>query len=298
TYGQVINSGNVSEDLGDWSWINGALYSVNTSNQLVKFTPATGFVNLGAVSVSGGIGATYTDGKYLYAGVNANGDVYRIDIATLASVKVSSGQPTSGNDGARCASAPIPTITVKKQVAGRNAPADQFTVGLKTSAGVSLTTATTMGTATTASTTNWPVSQGATYTITDAMAAGSANSLSSYTATISCVDKAGNPVTTGGSSPNWTLNVASATDYTCTVTNTPGSSGPAWSCTAYGYLFQSPDANTHRINQVDLVSGAAPQIAATSDAVNGVGYNTLDGYIYGWDTDTNQLVRVAADGTL
>jgi uncharacterized repeat protein (TIGR01451 family) len=79
--------------------------------------------------------------------------------------------------------------------------------------------ATTSGAGTTASTVNFPASQGKTYTITDAMAAGSPTPLGEYVKSIVCKDGAGNTVPTGGSGPSWTLNVVDVTNYTCNVTN-------------------------------------------------------------------------------
>jgi uncharacterized repeat protein (TIGR01451 family) len=236
TYGQVLNQGTVSPSStgfnvsGDWAWINGALYS--TSNtvsgpaHLIRWTPAGGTEDLGTITglgLGGAYGALYTDAAgYLYGSNNTTGEIYRIDPSSRQAILVTPNGPKSqGNDGARCATAPIPTITVTKTVAGRIVPADQFTVGLQNSGGSVLTSATTAGPATTASTINWPVSQGATYTITDAMAAGSTSPLGEYTKSIVCTDGAGNVVATGGAAPNWTLTVANATYYTCNVTNKP-----------------------------------------------------------------------------
>lgn len=73
--------------------------------------------------------------------------------------------------------------------------------------------------------------------------------------------------------------------------------GPAWNCSAFGYLFQSPTVGTHEIMQVDLASGAATRLASTRDNLNAAGYNTLDNYVYAWDTTTSTIVQVASDGT-
>jgi uncharacterized repeat protein (TIGR01451 family) len=232
----VLRSGPVNLPAGltsanDWSWINGALYGVAytiaapNEAHLVRFDPATGVYS--DVTPAGlnfnitlGFGATYTDGKYLYASENGGGAIYRVNPQTGQAILVSSTGTTTGlNDGARCAAAPIPTITVTKTVDGRVRSADQFTVGLVKPDGSSATSATTSGSATTVSTTNFPASQGKTYTITDAMAAGSPTPLGEYVKSIVCKDGAGNVVSTGGGAPSWTLNVAAATDYTCNVTN-------------------------------------------------------------------------------
>ncbi|MCW2874829.1 MAG: hypothetical protein JWL99_6149, partial [Streptomyces oryziradicis] len=116
----------------------------------------------------------------------------------------------------------------------------------------------------------------------------------------------------GAASCTVTVNVTSTTagDYTNGPTNVtqtglnpPGSSTVTftpnpWTCDAFGYLFQTPSSTVHQIYRVDLVTGAATQISTTANSVNAVGYNTLDNYFYGWDADTNTLVRINADGTL
>jgi uncharacterized repeat protein (TIGR01451 family) len=216
----------------DWAWINGFLYSLgyNTTTleaHLLRFNPATGAwsdafpAGLGyTIGAGDGVGAVYVDAKgYLYGSYNFAGAIYRVDPRTGQAIRVSDG-PTSGlNDGARCSNAPIPTITVVKTTNARVRPSDQFTVALRRPDGSLATSATTSGSATSVSTVNFPASQGKTYTITDAMAAGSASPLSEYVQSIVCRDGSGNVVSTGGSSGSWTLNVANATDYTCNVTN-------------------------------------------------------------------------------
>jgi len=214
----------------DWAWVNGAFYAVGgatggADSRLLSFAPgAATWTDNGPLPIVGptaGFGAVFVDAAgFLYASRNSDGFIFRINPANGATILVTDQGPAStGNDGARCADAPIPTITVTKTVDGRVDPADQFTVGLEDDGGTVLDSATTSGTDTSASTTNWPVSQGETYTITDAMAAGSASSLDEYDTSIECTDAQGDDAATGGAAPNWTLTVAVATDYTCEVTN-------------------------------------------------------------------------------
>lgn len=241
TFGTLIGEGEWKVPAGlkttsDIAFINGAYYGVMPSQNmaepahLLRYTLAGGIEDLGVlpgVPSDGGTplkstsyGAVYADAAgYLYASNNLSGEIYRVNLATKESIPVSEGPISNGNDGARCASAPIPTITVSKLVQSRAAAADQFTVGLAESTGRLLDTATTSGAGTTASTTNWPVSEGSTYTITDAMASGSPTPLNQYIKSIVCKDGEGNTVAAGGSAPNWTLTVAKATSYTCTVIN-------------------------------------------------------------------------------
>jgi uncharacterized repeat protein (TIGR01451 family) len=239
TFGTVVSSGTKGLPGGefpgaDWGFTNGAFYSVgtdaNANSILVKFDPATGNQTIASVMTDSSgaavgallVGAVYVDASgYLYASDNTSGNIYRINTATGATILLSAGPAAAGNDGARCALAPIPTLTVSKTVEGRQAPADQFTVGLQNAGGTVLTSATTTGTATTVSTVDQPVSQGATYTITDAMAAGSAGAINAYNAAVTCTNTAtGETVPTQGTGP-WTFTVPSAAAFTCAVTNAP-----------------------------------------------------------------------------
>ncbi|MFT4082531.1 MAG: hypothetical protein QM638_08095 [Nocardioides sp.] len=230
TYGNVLASGTLSPNItgSDWVYVDGALYSIqDRTNHLIKFDTTTHQeTDLGAVpGVPVGApsyGAGYADAAgNLYFSNNATGEIYRIDPASVTAIDLATGPVSDGNDGARCATAPIPTVTVKKTVDGRLAANDQFTVGLDSAAGATLTDATTAGSATTISTTDWPVSQGTTYTITDAMAAGSPSALSQYGAAVVCTDTAtGATVATGGTKGAWTLTVPGQDAYLCNVTNT------------------------------------------------------------------------------
>jgi uncharacterized repeat protein (TIGR01451 family) len=230
TYGQVLSSGtNTGTTFGaDWVYVNGGLYSVNAAGHIIKFDTTThtttdlGVTNgtqLPAVQTQG-YGAGYADASgNLYFSLNNTGEIYRVDPTTLTAIDLSSGPASGGNDGVRCASAPIPTVTVTKTVDGRAATDDQFTVGLDNAAGRTLDDVTTTGTETTASTTDWPVSQGTTYTITDAMAAGSTAPFAAYAASVVCTDSAGNTLTTGGTKGAWTFTVPGQDAYNCNVTN-------------------------------------------------------------------------------
>ncbi|WP_189636362.1 DUF6923 family protein [Arthrobacter sp. NamB2] len=237
TYGTVVGSGPRNAAVpnmgADWGFTNGAFYSVSYDgatgpNNLVRFDPATGTSSVvsplilpDGTQLTGMVaGAVYVDAAgYLYASHNNTGEIYRIDVTTGDTIFLSQGPAASSNDGARCALAAIPTLTVEKTVEGRQAPADQFTVGLQDAAGTVLAEATTTGTATTASTVNQPVSQGATYTITDTMAAGSASAINAYTTGIECLNTAtGATVPATGTGP-WSVTIPAAADFTCEVTN-------------------------------------------------------------------------------
>jgi uncharacterized repeat protein (TIGR01451 family) len=238
TYGQMIHTGTlgplpptVTNGGADWAWINGSLYmaglDASRKIHLVQINPQTGVrtdLTPGGLIADNAPGATAFGAVYvdssgnLYASDNGSGQIFRISTKTLQAIKVANGPTAGGNDGARCALAPIPTVTVTKTVEGRVRPADQFTVGLVNPKGEAVESATTSGTGTTATTTDFPASQGKTYTITDAMAAGSPSPAGDYVQSIVCKDAAGNPVPTGGTTGKWTLLIA-ATTYTCNVTN-------------------------------------------------------------------------------
>ena len=79
---------------------------------------------------------------------------------------------------------------------------------------------------------------------------------------------------------------------------TPG--GPAWACDEYGYLFQSPgpDTGPTTIYRAGLPDGQVSRYGSAQAALNAVGYNTRDNYMYGWDHATSSLVGIASNGAL
>ncbi|UWD79299.1 DUF11 domain-containing protein [Curtobacterium flaccumfaciens] len=75
----------------------------------------------------------------------------------------------------------------------------------------------------------------------------------------------------------------------------------AWTCNDAGYLFQSPngvDKKPHSIYKVNLATGKNFAAGTTKDAVNAVGYNVTDNFIYGWDDTTRRIVRIGQNGAL
>ncbi|MDP9904650.1 beta strand repeat-containing protein [Arthrobacter bambusae] len=235
TYGQVLASGSALPPAGytngaDWAFVNGSLYMVDRNTATGKAALAQFSLTTHAFSIVGQLpnvpgdsfGAVYAvPGGYLFASDNQTGEIYRINVANAASIDVNTGPASSGNDGARCALAPVATLTLTKSVAGRVNAADQFKVGLADPNGA-LTSVTTTGANTSASTTNWPVSPGTAYSITDAMAAGSPDGIGSYSAAIACTDRTtGATVTSTGPPGSWSLTPSATHDYACTITNTP-----------------------------------------------------------------------------
>lgn len=119
------------------------------------------------------------------------------------------------------------TITVRKNVVARAAASDQFALGLRTANGRNdLASATTSGSATglqAAATSPYTVTAGQTYAIREAMAAGSASTISSYTSAWQCV--AGGAVLSSGTGASGTVTVPAASvmgaAIVCTFTNAP-----------------------------------------------------------------------------
>ncbi len=74
-----------------------------------------------------------------------------------------------------------------------------------------------------------------------------------------------------------------------------------FSCTPDGYLFQYPAAQTGptSIRAVDMVTGGWTEYAALEGrTVNGVAFNPLDGYMYGYDYIGDEFVRIGAEGSV
>ncbi|KAH8697304.1 hypothetical protein BGW36DRAFT_165246 [Talaromyces proteolyticus] len=82
------------------------------------------------------------------------------------------------------------------------------------------------------------------------------------------------------------------TTSTSTSTSTPT---PTLSCDPYGYLVQY--ASLYR---VDLSTGTTTEIASglgQNTSINAMGYNTLDNYLYAYQSSTKTILRISADGT-
>ncbi|MHA6484658.1 DUF6923 family protein [Paenibacillus sp. strain BS8-2] len=69
-----------------------------------------------------------------------------------------------------------------------------------------------------------------------------------------------------------------------------------FTCNQFGYqVAGTPNSN---LTQIDLVTGETTVLSPDIGLLlNGVGYNTLDNYIYGIQTGTNQTVQLDSDGT-
>ncbi len=121
---------------------------------------------------------------------------------------------------------PKPKLTLVKSVASRAQATDQFTVSIRNGPSP-VASATTSGTGTSVSTGATTVTAGTTYTLTDAMAAGSGSVIGQYLPTIVCTNATGGSATvlpTGGGT-SFSITPANNDSITCTITNTPGTTG-------------------------------------------------------------------------
>jgi sugar lactone lactonase YvrE len=135
TYGQVMRTvtlgaapAGIINGGADWAWINGALYMIGNDaagrGHLLRVDPSTGartdLTPAGWGSGITGVGAVYADSSgYLYGSDNTSGAIWRVDTRTGSAIRLPTGPSEASNDGARCALAPIPTVTVRKAVDGR-----------------------------------------------------------------------------------------------------------------------------------------------------------------------------------
>jgi LPXTG-motif cell wall-anchored protein len=192
---------------------SGGALAVNTST--VKATTGTdaAFANINGIAFSPR-GTVYLS--------NA-GSAYEFDATTWRRVPGTPRVAVNSVDLAGCSSPP--TLTLQKNVVGRQAASDQFT--LTASAGSppsAFATATTAGTATgrqTAQIGPFPTQAGTAITISEAMATGSASAISAYTTVYECwadgVRLSTGTATTGTVTMPNRLNA----NVTCTYFNAP-----------------------------------------------------------------------------
>jgi len=117
TYLRLINTltlTGTAVNIADWAFTNkGRLYAVTSTGLLYQFNLTTlTQTSLGAIGVpSVNYGATYFDNNdYLYAYNNTAGTIYRINVngPSYTGVVFATGNSgLTGNDGARCANAPV-----------------------------------------------------------------------------------------------------------------------------------------------------------------------------------------------
>ncbi|WP_175950754.1 DUF11 domain-containing protein [Burkholderia sp. BCC0405] len=228
----------------------------STSNSTTTGSGAT--VNAGTGTTSSvmvNVGTTYTLTEAMAPGSTSSIGLYTGTISCTDNNGVQAGlpynvpySPSSGfavtpvagaNISCVITNAPVsPTITLKKALGGtgRLASSDQFTVAIRTG-GVSGTVVNGTGSSTTAgsgttvnsgsgTTGSFTASAGTTYTLTEAMASGSASSSAMYSGTISCTDSNGaqtglpNNVAYSPSS-GFAITPVGGASISCTITNAP-----------------------------------------------------------------------------
>ncbi|WP_058623829.1 SpaA isopeptide-forming pilin-related protein [Microbacterium testaceum] len=179
------------------------------SSQSFSFTTA-GFTGINGIAFN-------TSGS-MFLGNGSTVREYDTSTGTLISVAT-----TGLNGSTDLASCNSPAnLTLRKDVAARVASSDQFTLSVKSGSVVS-GTATTSGSATGVQAAHvgpLAVLQGATYTLTEQMATGSASSLATYASSLACVDETGAAVAVGSGS-TVTIPNRSGASVECTFTNRP-----------------------------------------------------------------------------
>ncbi|KAK6533760.1 hypothetical protein TWF694_002691 [Orbilia ellipsospora] len=338
TYGAIIASGNFSSSIDggfayDWSYIPSAgpfLWTVASYDpinvqKLVRFDMVThqwsvvATFDLDALEIdeNNGYAATFAqnNGNLYLAGANTK-DVLLVNVfspTTLTRVGMTPDNGTNG-DGARClyydivrgvTSLPVQptvTITVGGGVAGTTTEfpvngvgsiltgiADTVTVVITTTAQVTLTTVTTTVLGTAVFTTTVTGSQ-----------------------TVSVIDYTTAPTTTitlganvNSTTTYYPTNSAGSTLLTGTVTvvdfevapESTAASGPTFPCDQSGYILLG-----YGLYRFDIQTGNATLIKdnliGPSVYISGIGYNSLDNYLYGLNYNTNHILRIAADGTV
>ncbi|WP_408950764.1 beta strand repeat-containing protein [Lysobacter sp. Hz 25] len=112
-------------DIADWAWVNGLLYGVTLTGQLVSVNPSTGAVaNIGASNSlpDGYFGAMYGAPNGLYgSGNNPPSGFYKFDLATGTATLISGAPGSSANDGSNCPTANI-TFGADLQITKTNTP--------------------------------------------------------------------------------------------------------------------------------------------------------------------------------
>ncbi|MFN7833942.1 MAG: GEVED domain-containing protein, partial [Bacteroidota bacterium] len=72
-----------------------------------------------------------------------------------------------------------------------------------------------------------------------------------------------------------------------------------FSCSNDAFMFQNVTTDMYRLN---MATGSSSLVASNingasaTESINGVGYNVKDGYIWGWDNNTNKVAKVYSNG--
>lgn len=201
--------------------LQAAVASPNASSELTRNPNAVQTIS--ATSGFNGLAFDATGSAY----VGNSTTVFEYNASTWQQIGTKATGLSSSTDLASCTSPP--TLTVQKNMVGRAAASDQFTL-TAAQASTTVATTTTAGDATGVQPQQigpTPVQAGQNYTISEAIAAGSASTLADYTSKLACTAD-GQPLTvtpntgiTGEITVPAFQSGTKSPDILCTFTNTP-----------------------------------------------------------------------------
>ena len=232
---RVINTAtNAVVPYGTWKLVFADAESTNsnsatTPNESIKFTASNAISNFAAglttdyMKGGGTTGTTLACPMPTWGGTtvtctatsNNNGVIIGSTTPTSAADWGQIGVNTLNSKQAAAFGFSISSVQLKKSVASRVLPTDDFKVTIADSAGTTVGSAST-GTTTSADTTAYAVVPG-TYTLSETANSGS---LSEYTQAWSCVDNAGFAAPAAPSGTSGTVTVQQGSAIVCTVSNT------------------------------------------------------------------------------
>ena len=194
-------------------------------------TPFTTLATITATQTEQYVGIAYAANSTLYV-ETAQAELYSVNPnnGTITDLGLQSGITGTPTDLASCTF--NGSLTAQKNIVGRVAPGDQFTLTITGGGITSGNTGTTTGSSTGLQTGTGEVAgpvvgmPGTAYTVTETAAAGSGANLANYQATYSCVDGATTVSSGTGTSTTFSFPSASASSgaqVVCTFTNTPAS---------------------------------------------------------------------------
>ncbi len=284
------------------------------SFRIFNINPTTGAVTLSAPVSGAGIqsenvafGAAFSDATgSLYVFANGQGRFYRINLATSEATLVSNTPSALNNDGANCPTAIlVPTIDLSGNVlndangltdntvngTGVNGPALPVYVSLVQSGTIIATV---------------PVTPTGTYSFTN-VAPGSYsvvltnNSAGSATPSVpTSYTSTGENIGTGTGSDGTPDGILAVT----IVSGTPVSNANfgiqqvpvPFTCSNLAYQVAGPLGQNSNLFSYNVSTGVRTLIAPLGTEVNAIGYNPVDNLIWGYNRNTNQVIRIDATG--
>lgn len=192
------------------------------------------------------------------------------------------------------------TIRVQKALPnGRAQATDQFSLSMTgTGAPAAVVTTGTGSTVSSAALTHTTAVAGSSYTLSEA--ASGSTLLANYTSTYACTNARAGGQTPSGSGTSISLTPVAGDDLTCTFRNALPPAVP-FTCDATLYLSQTT-GSTGQLYTVNRASNpfTYPTLGPSGPAINAVGYNPADNFLYGLRTESGdesrRLYRVDATG--